>query len=172
MKTQLYTSKTLGRLMILLTLFTFSTFKTVVFAQSATGEVVYVTKNKPVNLTVTSGQYLTGPDEMEAAKTIRRLLFTSSDITTKVKTCKTLKCLDSEFIGLQVDITDGPRLLYWLVLNNQLVQYSGTAQPETLALTQNSPTHLAGSLAIDDSKAGGPKIDIKFDLNLNRAFEK
>lgn len=172
MKTLSHDSKTICRIMILLTLLRFSCAQTIVFAQSASGEVAYVAKNKPVNLTVSNGQYLTGPDEMEASKTIRRLLFTSSDITTKVKSCQTLKCLDAEFIGLQVDITDGPRLLYWLVLNNQMVQYSGTAQPKALTLTENSPGHVAGNLAIDDSKAGGPKINIKFDLKLNRAFEK
>ena len=62
-----------------------------------------------------------------------------------------------------MDLDAGPRLNYWLVLNGQKTQYSGTAKPETLKATANTPERVAGKLNIDDSKAGGGKIDIDFD---------
>lgn len=172
MKSKLYTLKgILNLIFLILTSLAFS-FRSGHIGQPAKGEVVYMFKNKPLNLTVTNGQYLTGPDQMEPSKTIRRLLFTANDLTPKVTSCATMKCLDADFVGLQVDITDSPRLLYWLVLNNQLVQYSGTARHEALTLTENSPERLAGTLVIDDTQAGGPRANISFDLKLSRAFDK
>jgi hypothetical protein len=67
---------------------------------------------------------------------------------------------------MTVDLDAGPRLNYWISLNDQRVQYSGTAMPVALKLTTDTPTRLAGKLTIDDTAAGGPKIDVDFDTPL------
>jgi hypothetical protein len=108
-----------------------------------------------------------GPDAVDPKKTIRRLIFSASDIGAKVKACKTMSCVDSDLNeGMTVDLDAGPRLNYWVAMKGQRVQYSGTARPETLQATTNTPAKVAGKLSIDDSKAGGGKIDIDFDAPL------
>jgi len=73
---------------------------------------------------------------------------------------------------MQVDLDAAPRLLYWISLNNQLVQYSGTAQNEFLTLTADTNDHLAGTLKFDQSASGGPVVDITFDTKLLKTFAK
>jgi hypothetical protein len=46
----------------------------------------------------------------------------------------------------------------------------GSRVPDTFTGT-NGPAHLAGRLAIDDTSAGGPKIDAKFDVTLLKEFK-
>ncbi len=115
---------------------------------------------------------VSGPSDMEPGKTVRRLVLSTTDIGAKLKACATFSCTDGSVTdGMTVDFTGGPRLLYWIAMNGQKVQYSGTAQPQTFTGT-NDPTHLAGALSIDDVSAGGPKIDAKFDVTLSKDFKK
>lgn len=108
-----------------------------------------------------------GPDAVDPKKTIRRLVFSAADIGAKVKACKKMSCLDSDLDdGVTVDLDAGPRLNYWVALKGQKIQYSGTAKPETLKASANTPEKVAGKLAIDDTAAGGGKIDIDFDAPL------
>ena len=84
-----------------------------------------------------------------------------------MKACKKMNCLSADLDdGVTVDLVAGPRLNYWVALKGQMVQYSGTAKPETLKATANTAAKVAGKLAIDDSAAGGGKIDIEFDVPL------
>ena len=73
---------------------------------------------------------------------------------------------------MQVDLDAAPRLLYWISLNNQLVQYSGTAQNEFMTLTADTRDHLAGTLKFDQSASGGPVVDVAFDAKLVKTFGK
>jgi hypothetical protein len=115
---------------------------------------------------------VSGPSDMEPGKTVRRLVMSTTDIGAKLQACATFSCTDGSVTdGMTVDFTGGPRLLYWIAMNGQKVQYSGTTQPQTFAGT-NDPTHLAGALAIDDVSAGGPKIDAKVDVTLIKEFKK
>jgi hypothetical protein len=115
---------------------------------------------------------VSGPSDMEPGKTVRRLVMSTTDIGAKLQACATFSCTDGSVTdGMTVDFTGGPRLLYWIAMNGQKVQYSGTAQPQTFA-GANDPTRLAGTLAIDDAGAGGPKIDAKFDVTLLKDFKK
>ena len=50
--------------------------------------------------------------------------------------------------------------------NDQLVQYSGTARPDTVKLTADTPQRLAGTVTIDDRGAGGPVVKVQFDAAL------
>ncbi len=108
-----------------------------------------------------------GPDAVDPKLTIRSLIFSAADIGAKVKACKNMRCLVSDLDdGVTVDLDAGPRLNYWVVLKGQRIQYSGTARLETLKATANTPARVAGKLAIDDTAAGGGKIDIDFDAPL------
>jgi hypothetical protein len=114
---------------------------------------------------------VSGPSDMEPGKKVRRLVMSASDIGAKLRACTAFSCTDGSVTeGMTVDFTGGPRLNYWIVMNGQRVQYSGTARPDAFAAAANEPGHLAGRLAIDDTGAGGPKIDAQFDVALIREF--
>ena len=72
--------------------------------------------------------------------------------------------------GMTVDFGAGPRLNYWLVMNGQKIQYSGTAQPTAFTGAQNDPARLAGKLRIDDTAAGGPRVEAEVDVGLTKEF--
>lgn len=75
--------------------------------------------------------------------------------------------------GMTVDFDVGPRLNYWVVGNGQKIQYSGTAKPEqALKLTADTAQRLAGTLVIDDSAAGGAKVNVKFDATAVKQYGK
>jgi hypothetical protein len=73
---------------------------------------------------------------------------------------------------MTVDFDSGPRLNYWVVMNDQRVQYSGTAKPESFTARADGPGKLAGRLSIDDSGAGGALVEVDFDAALVKDFSK
>lgn len=109
-----------------------------------------------------------GPD-MVSKQPIRRLILSATDLSAKISGCKTMSCADSDLNeGLSVNFDSGPRLNYWMVMNNQKIQYSGTLKPEVLKTTANDGKRIAGKLTFDDAGAGGPKVDIEFDAALTK----
>jgi hypothetical protein len=83
-----------------------------------------------------------------------------------------MSCSDGEVTeGLVVDIGSGPRLNYWMALNDQKVQHSGTQPPASLRASAADPKRLAGKLSVDDSGASGPKVDVEFDAALVKEFK-
>ena len=116
---------------------------------------------------------VTGPDALDPKKTIRRLVLSSSDIGAKVAACSAMDCVDAALTdGMEVDFDAGPRLNYWVALDGQKTQYSGTAVPASFAAAANDAKRIAGRLSIDDSAAGGPAIEAEFDAPLVRAFAR
>lgn len=114
---------------------------------------------------------VSGPSDMEPGKTVRRLILSAADISAKLQACKTFSCTDGAVDeGATVDFSGGPRLNYWLAMNGQKVQYSGTARPDVFTARADDPAHLAGQLAIDDTGAGGPKLDAAFDVTRLKEF--
>ena len=141
------------------------------WADSASGSVNYQSKAGPVVVNVTNVYLVKGPDAM-SGKAIRKLIFSAKDMSVKVKSCASMSCPDGDLdAGMTVDL-DGPRLNYWVVGNGQRVQYSGTAKPDALTLTTNTPQRLAGKLVIDDSAAGGAKVNVTFDAALQKEYAK
>lgn len=136
------------------------------------GKLVYKTGSKAFDMNIQSAFFIAGPDGFDSGKKIRRLIFTTNSLDDKIKSCGAMNCVDQYIEGLQVDLDAAPRLLYWISLNNQLVQYSGTAQNEFLTLTADTPDHLAGSLKFDQSASGGPVVDVTFDAKLSKTFTK
>jgi hypothetical protein len=74
-----------------------------------------------------------GPDVVETSMTIRRLILSKIDLAAKLEACKTMSCTDGSVTeGMTVDLDAGPRLNYWIAIDDQRVQHSDTAKPEVL----------------------------------------
>jgi hypothetical protein len=141
-------------------------------ADGAKGTITYQSKSGPIVVNVKNAYLVKGPDMM-AGKAIRRLVFSSADMGPKIGACSAMSCADGDLReGMTVDLDAGPRLNYWFVGNDQRVQYSGTARPEMLKLTTDTPQRVAGKLSIDDAGVGGAKADIEFDASLAKEFTK
>lgn len=142
-------------------------------ADPASGTIDYRSKGGTIVVNVSNVYLVKGPDAA-SGKTIRQLIFTSTDVAAKLQACASMMCVSGNVSeGMTVDFDAGPRLNYWVVGNGQKIQYSGTARPdESLKLSVDSADHLAGSLAIDDSAAGGPKVNVKFDATTVKQFAK
>lgn len=107
---------------------------------------------------------VTGPDAVDPATKIRRVVLSASDIGAKLQACTTMSCADGLVTeGMTVELTGGRRLNYWVALKDGKQQYSGTAELDALRARTDDATKLAGKLTIDDTAAGGPKIDVDFD---------
>lgn len=136
---------------------------------SANGTLTYKGKGAPITVALKFVWLVKGPDAVDPKTTIRHLIFSATDIGAKIAACKTMSCTDADLgSGMTVDLGSGPRLNYWVSLNDQRVQYSGAVVPDALKLTRDTPTRLAGKLTIDDSAAGGAKVDVDFDAPLLR----
>lgn len=107
-----------------------------------------------------------GPDAM-TKEMIRRVILSATDIGSKIAACKTMSCTDSELTeGMSVNLEPGPRFNYWVSLNGQKVQYSGTEPVAALVLKVQDAKRLAGTLRFDKSASGGPKVEVEFDATL------
>jgi len=114
-----------------------------------------------------------GPDAVDPKKTIRRVVFSASDIGAKLKACATMSCTDGSVgDGMTIDLDGGPRINYWVALNGQRVQHSGTVDPKALAASPVDDRRVAGRLAFDQSGAGGAKVDVAFDAPLAKRFDR
>ena len=142
-------------------------------AEPASGTIKYQSKAGPIVINVAHVYLVKGPDAV-SGKTIRELIFAPADIAAKLQACASISCVSGNLTeGMTIDFDAGPRLNYWVVANGQKVQYSGTAKPdETLKLTTDTTDQLAGTLSIDDSKAGGAKVNVKFDAKTVKQFSK
>ena len=140
----------------------------VAMADEATGTVNY----KGRTATLKYAYLVKGPDEMDQETIIRRVILSQTDIAADIQACTTLGCCTNNLTeGITVDLDAGSRLNYWVVLNDQLVQYSGTEQTTALEATQDEPGRVAGTLNIDDTEADGPKVEATFDAALLTEFE-
>jgi hypothetical protein len=140
---------------------------------TAKGTMIYKAKGQDITTTFTHAFLIKGPDVVDQKKILRRVLLTTSDIGAKLRACETMACVDDTFrVGLQVDWDAGPRLNYWLTLNDSLVQFSGTADPKAFTAKTSSPTHVSGKLSFDLLASSGPQVDVEFDAPLVREISK
>ena len=140
---------------------------------TAKGTLAYKAKSGPIAFAPKFAYLVKGPDAIEPSKIIRKLIFSTVDLGSKIEACKTMSCTDADLgEGMTVDLDAGPRLNYWVVLNGQRIQYSGMEPPAALKLTTNTPQRLAGTLAFDGSAAGGAQVAIEFDTPLVKEMAK
>jgi len=139
---------------------------------TAKGTLTYKGKAAPITATLKYAWLVKGPDAIDPKRIVRHLILSATDIGAKIEACKTMSCTDADLTsGMTVDLDAGPRLNYWVSLNNQMVQYSGTAPPAVLKLTTDTATRLAGKLTLDGTAAGGPLVDVEFDTPLVRELQ-
>lgn len=140
----------------------------VVVGKDAQGTLVYQARSA----TLKYAWLVKGPYAEDPSKTVRRLILSAKDISAELQACKTIMCADGQVTeGMTVDFDVSRRLNYWVALNDQKVQYSGTVTPDAFAARANDGGHLAGKLVIDDVAAGGPKIDAEFNVTLFKEFK-
>lgn len=138
-------------------------------AGAAKGTVSY----KNDKATVQHAYLVKGPDAVDEKKSIRRIILVPKDMQATIAACKVMSCSDGEVgEGLTIDLDGGPRVNYWVVLKDQMVQFSGTADPATFKTTTDEPGRIAGTFVVDATAAGGPKIDVEFDAALVQEFQK
>jgi hypothetical protein len=136
-------------------------------AGEAKGTVVY----KGRTLDVKHAYLVQTPDAM-SGKPLRRLILSPKDIGGKIESCAKMSCVDGDLDdGIELDFVDGPRLNYWLVMNGQKVQYSGTEPKESLSATANDAKKVAGTLRFDKTGSGGPKVDVTFDAPFGKELK-
>ena len=141
-------------------------------SQGVAGQAKGTLSHKGKSVTLAHAYLVTGPDAVDTKTTIRRLILTTKDLRAKIRGCQAMICSDGEVTeGLVVDIVAGPRLNYWMALNDQKVQHSGTQPPASLRASADDPKRLAGKLSFDDSGASGPKVDVEFDAALVKEFK-
>ena len=144
----------------------------VAFAGEAKGSLTHKAKGKDATVNLKHVYLITGPDDVEPDKIIRRLAFSANDIGAKILSCQSMSCASGLITeGLTVDLVSGPRFMYWLSINDGLVQHSGTTKPANLQATIDQPGKLAGKLSFDDSAAGGPRVNVDFDTVLVKEFK-
>lgn len=138
-----------------------------VAADKVRGTLVH--KNRTVTLRY--AYLIKGPDAIGTKTIIRRLILSEEDIGARIQSCKTMSCVDGEVInGLIVDLISGPRLAYWMAINDGRVQHSGTLRPTVLKAHVDEAKRLAGKLSFDDTSAAGPRVEADFDALIFKEF--
>jgi hypothetical protein len=141
-------------------------------ADGVSGSIAYQSKVGAIVVTPKYAYLVSGPDEVSGVP-IRRVVLAVADVASKIRACEAMSCSDGGLReGMTIDFGAGPRLNYWLVANDQRVQYSGTAEPASLLLTADTPQRLAGRWDLDGRAAGGPLIRIEFDAPLLKAMKQ
>lgn len=139
---------------------------------TAKGTATYKSTKGAVTVTFTHAAAVAGPDVMGAP--IRRLVLSTTDVSAALQACQTmLGCSDGGIKeGLTLDLGEGPRHGFWFVANDQRVQHSGVVRPETVALTTDSPTRLAGTFTVDQQSSGGPVVQVTFDAPIVKTLAR
>lgn len=141
-------------------------------AGDARGTITYKYKSGEIGVKLRHAYLFKGPDVV-SGKQIRRVVLSVADVSAKLAACATMLCSDGDIAeGMTIDFDAGPRLNYWVVGDNQLVQYSATADPASLKLTADTPKRIAGKWDLDASASGGPRIQIEFDAPLVKEVAK
>ena len=138
-------------------------------AGDASGELSYQAKRGLVTVKLRHAYQLSGPDSM--GQPIRQLVLSEQDPGSVIDGCDRLGCVSGKLgSGATVDFDAGPRLNTWFVANDQLVQHSDTAMPDTMSLQESSAKRLAGRWSL--SGGVGAQGTVQFDAPLAKAFSK
>ena len=141
-------------------------------AEGVSGTIAYAAKAGPIIVAPQHAYLVAGPDEV-SGKPIRRVVLSVAEVGPRIRACEAMSCADGGIgEGVTIDFDAGSRVNYWFVANGQRVQYSGSAELASLALTVNTPQRIAGRWDLDARAAGGPRIEVEFDAPLLRELER
>lgn len=142
---------------------------TVAQAGNASGELTYPAKRGPVTVKVQHAYLVSGPGS--DGQPIRQLVLSEQDLASAIAACEGLSCVSGKLgAGATVDFDAGPRLNTWFVANDQLIQHSDTAKPDTMSLQENSAKRLAGRWSVTGGV--GAQGTVQFDAPLAKASGK
>jgi hypothetical protein len=144
-------------------------------AYAAGGTAKGAIKIKDKTVDVKYAYLVKGPDAFDSSKTVSTVIITPGDISQKISECKNASCASGITEGMTVgkeDFGSTTRVVYWVVTNDGMMQYSGNDDVSALVLTTDTADRMAGKLTIDDSAADGPKIDVEFDAPLAKEFKE
>jgi hypothetical protein len=128
----------------------------------AKGTFVY--KGKTVNLK--HAYLIKGPDSI-TKQPMRRVILSTVDLSKDLAKCAKMMCTTGSLNeGLSFEFDTGPRIIVWMVMNDQRVQYSGSEPVKSFAASADDAKRMAGKLVFDKTAAGGPKVDVEFDAAL------
>jgi hypothetical protein len=141
-------------------------------AAAAKGTLSYKAQAKAYDVELKYAYLIKVPDTLDPKKIIRRLVFTPDDIAAAITACAAASCVNGSLSdSLHVDLST-PFLPYWMVLNDERVQFSGPADLTALKLTTETATRVAGTLIFDATRGGGPKVHVDFDAPLLKEFTR
>ncbi len=110
------------------------------------------------------------PDQTETT-----IILSPTDLSETIAKCESQSCAGGLTEGMTLSTEDfggAVRVVYWVVTNDGLMQYSGNTDVSVLTLTTDTPEKKAGKMSVDASAAEGPKIDVEFDAPLTKAFKE
>ena len=138
---------------------------------TAKGKIQY--KDKTVDLKY--AYIITGPDMFDPDQTETTIILSPTDLSDAIAKCESQSCAGGLTEGMTLSTEDfggTVRVVYWVVTNNGLMQYSGNTDVSVLTLTTDTPEKKAGKMSVDASAAEGPKIDVEFEAPLTKAFKE
>lgn len=144
-------------------------------ASAAGGTAKGTIKIKDKTVDVKYAYLVKGPDMFDSSKTVSTVIISPSDISQKISECKNASCASGITEGMTVgkeDFGSTTRVVYWVVTNDGMMQYSGNDDVSALSLTTDTADRMAGKLTIDDTAADGSKIDVEFDAPLAKEFKE
>lgn len=144
-------------------------------ALAAGGTAKGTIKLKDKTIEAKYAYFIKTPDTFDESKIVNTIIITPDDISQKISECESASCAGGITEGMTVgkeDFGSTTRVVYWVVTNDGMMQYSGNDDVSALALTTDTADRMAGKLTVDDSAADGPKIDVEFDAPLTKEFKK
>lgn len=144
-------------------------------AGAAGGTAKGTIKLKDKTVEVKYAYLIKAPDTFEPSKIVSTIILSPKDISKEIAACDRSMCATGLTEGMTVgkeDFGSTTRVVYWVVTNDGMMQYSGNDDVSALALTTDTADRMAGKLTVDDSAADGPKIDVEFDAPLTKEFKE
>lgn len=138
---------------------------------TAKGKIRY--KDKTVELKY--AYIITGPDMFDPDQTETTIILSPTDLSDRIAKCESQSCAGGLTEGMTLSTEDfggATRVVYWVVTNNGMTQYSGNTDASALTLTTDTPEKKAGNMSVDALAAEGPKIDVEFDAPLTKTFKE
>ncbi len=138
---------------------------------TARGQIEY--KDKTIELKY--AYVITGPDMFDPDQTETTIILSPTDLGDKIASCDNQSCAGGLTEGMTLSTEDfggTVRVVYWVVTNDGMTQYSGNTDTSALTLTTDTPEKKAGKMSVDASAASGPKITVEFDAPLTKTFKQ